>query len=341
VPGGFVAPQAGIAAGAMKGSVQTPAPVSENEIERAAAYLRDREDRLGWIMGSSRSGSTWLLRMLTELAGVVGIDDPHLGHHLGVWRPQPLAWATASAPPELTTLEQLKRGEDDFFFADRYRDAWVPPLREVIRRRFGAQLAEAHLLDGAADAVPAVVIKEPGSQAVEMLLDLFPGSRLVFLLRDGRDVVDSWLDGYRDGAWAIEEGAFAVAPKGRAALASWLGAVWAYRTRAVGRAFTRLPASRRVLVRYEELLDDTTGQLKRTCEGLGIDARSDELKRIADRHAYDRVTPTARGPLHAVRSAAPGRWRRRPRAERLAMHEAMGSELAAWGYLGGPARRAA
>jgi hypothetical protein len=49
------------------------------------------EDRLAWIFGSSRSGSTWLLRMLAALDGVVAIDDPHLGHHLGVWRPISLA----------------------------------------------------------------------------------------------------------------------------------------------------------------------------------------------------------------------------------------------------------
>ena len=57
------------------------------------------EDRLVWIFGSSRSGSTWLLRMLSELDEAVTIDDPHLGHHLGVWRPIPLAWATAAGIP--------------------------------------------------------------------------------------------------------------------------------------------------------------------------------------------------------------------------------------------------
>jgi Sulfotransferase family len=329
----------------MAGPAQTRSPTTEAAVKRGAAYLRSHEDRLGWIMGSSRSGSTWLLRMLSELEPVVGIDDPHLGHHLGVWRPQPLAWATAEAQPELTTLEQLKRGEDDFFFAERYRDAWMPPLRDLIRRRFGAQLAETRPLDakdGQARAAPVVVVKEPGSQAVEMLLDLFPGSRLVFLLRDGRDVVDSWLDGYRDGSWAIAEGAFAVAPEGRVALASWLGTVWAYRTRAVARAFARLPADRRVLVRYEELLGDTAGELKRVCAALGIDIAPRELKRVADEHAFERVTRGERGPLHAVRNAAPGGWRRRPAAERRAMHQAMASELTRWGYLGtGPARRAA
>src|SRR5918998_4204719 len=103
-------------------------------------YLTDHEEQLVWIMGSSRSGSTWLLRMLRELPAVVGVDDPHLGHHLGVWRPAPIAWATAVERPELTTLNELKREKDDYFFSDHYKDSWMPALRELVRTRFGAQL---------------------------------------------------------------------------------------------------------------------------------------------------------------------------------------------------------
>ena len=98
--------------------------------------------RLAWIFGSSRSGSTWLLRMLAQLDRVVPIDDPHLGHHLGVWRPIPLAWATAKETPELGTLADFKRTKRDFLFSDRYREHWMPPLRELIRARFEAQAAE-------------------------------------------------------------------------------------------------------------------------------------------------------------------------------------------------------
>ena len=48
--------------------------------------------QLVWIMGSSRSGSSWLLSMLESTGQVAPIDDPHLGHHLGIWRPIPLRW---------------------------------------------------------------------------------------------------------------------------------------------------------------------------------------------------------------------------------------------------------
>ena len=90
------------------------------------------EDRLVWIFGSSRSGSTWLLRMLSELDEAVTIDDPHLGHHLGIWRPIPLAWATAAGDPELTLLNDIKREKPSYFFNERYRHVWEPALRDLI-----------------------------------------------------------------------------------------------------------------------------------------------------------------------------------------------------------------
>ena len=98
--------------------------------------------RLAWIFGSSRSGSTWLLRMLSQLDRVVPIDDPHLGHHLGVWRPIPLAWATSKESPKLGTLADFKRQKRDYLFSDHYREHWMPALRDLIEARYEAQAAE-------------------------------------------------------------------------------------------------------------------------------------------------------------------------------------------------------
>jgi ribosomal protein L34E len=286
------------------------------------------EQRLTWIFGSSRSGSTWLLRMLADFEGTVPIDDPHLGHHLGVWRPIPLAWAVADGePPELTTLLDLKAGEPGYFFAERHRESWWEPLRQLIVSRFEAEASEVD----PRWAELSYVVKEPGSHAAPLLAELFPHSKLIFLLRDGRDVVDSWLDGYRDGAWAIPGGAFPVAPHGRIALIRWLAAVWAYRSRAVRRAYeARSPASR-LLIRYEDLRQRTAGTLETVCGLVGHDrGRAAE---IAERHRFERLPPAARGPTRRERAAQPGSWRQNlTPAEQEAMHEALGEALAEFGY---------
>jgi hypothetical protein len=287
--------------------------------------LRTRQ--LTWIFGSSRSGSTWLLEMLSELPGTVAIDDPHLGHHLGVWRPIPLAWGACDNPPELSTLMDLKAEEAGFFFAERHRDAWWGPLRQLIEARFEAQVRDCGL-----DAAAAtVVVKEPGSQAAPLLVDLFPESKLIFLLRDGRDVIDSWLDAYSQGSWALPGGAFAVAPEGRPALIRWLAAVWIYRSRAVRDAFERQGPEDRLLVRYEDLRRQPELCLRRASTLLGLDC--EPVPAIVERHSFERVPDDRRGSRRRVRRAATGGWRENlTAAEQEVMHEALGTALAEFGY---------
>jgi len=272
------------------------------------------------------------MRMLAELDGAVPIDDPHLGHHLGVWRPIPLAWATADTDPELTILNEIKRDKPSYFFSDRYRHVWEPALRDLIVRRFDAQALD----EGNGVAEPLVVVKEPGSHIADLLLSLFPSSRMIFLLRDGRDVVDSWLDAHRAGAWALDEGAFPVAPRGREALIRWQSSVWSYRTGVVMGAYRRHDPSRRVLVRYEDLLRDPARELARICGSIGLEVERSRLRDIAREHDYESIPSDEKGATKEVRSAQPGGWQRHmSAAEQAAMYEAMGDRLVEVGYLPG------
>ena len=263
------------------------------------------KESLTWIFGSSRSGSTWLSRMLAELHGVAVIDDPHIGHHLGVWRPIPLAWATASEPPALRTLDEIKAPHDSYFFSERYRSTWEPGLRKLILDRFRAEAAERT----DSDQDRHIVVKEPGSQAASMLLEIFPSSNLIFLIRDGRDVIDSWLDAYSEGSWAIEEGAYPVSEEGRLPLIEWLATVWVTRMEVVGECFDRMGKDQRVMIRYEQMREDPRASLRAICELASIAADETELSRSIDRHCFEKTGKDRRGKGKAIRSATPGAWR--------------------------------
>lgn len=300
--------------------------------------LADAEDHLVWIFGSSRSGSTWLLRMLSSLPGVIPIDDPHLGHHLGVWRPISLAWAAAEQPPDLSTLDRFKRDKASYFFNDRYRTTWVPSLRRLIVDRFDAEardtLVHSELASSAPGGSPVVVVKEPGSHVADHLVGLFPASRVIFLLRDGRDVVDSWLAAYRSGSWALDEGAFAAAVEGREALVRWQSAVWAFRTEVVQKVYDAHPPDRRVLVRYEDLVANPARELRRVGRCLPIKVARRAVGAAAEVHDFARVPLAERGEHKSIRSAQPGNWRdNMTLSEQAAMHEIMGPRLIEHGYL--------
>src|SRR5262245_10052346 len=271
--------------------------------------------------------------MLSELERVIPIDDPHIGHHLGVWRPIPLAWATAKDPPKLGTLADYKRQKRDYLFSDRYRDTWIPELRELISARFEAQAAEDVAAAGGVDR-PVVVVKEPGSHAADTIMDLFPESSLIFLLRDGRDVVDSWLDAYRDGSWATEEGAYGLDDAGRPALIRWQASVWLHRTQVVQETYGRMDPERRVLLRYEEVRADPVGGLERVCDLLGIDATAKQLQGIARANEFSRVPESRKGAGQEIRRAQPGGWVNHMSREEIdAMHEILGAKLDELGYL--------
>jgi hypothetical protein len=288
---------------------------------------------LAWIFGSSRSGSTWLLRMLAELDRVIPIDDPHIGHHLGVWRPIPLAWATAKDPPKLGTLADFKRKKRDYLFSDRFRETWMPQLRDLISARFAAQAAQDIAAVGGIDR-PIVVVKEPGSHAADTIMDLFPQSSLIFLLRDGRDVVDSWLDAYRDGSWATDEGAYPLDDTGRSALIRWQASVWLHRTEVVQETYARTDPERRVLIRYEEMRADPGAALRKICATLGIEASGESLDGIAAANEFSRVPESHKGAGREIRRAEPGGWATHmSREEILEMHEILAEKLNELGYL--------
>ena len=314
------------------GEARADSPGTE---EHRDSLVGEHGERLAWIFGSSRSGSTWLLRMLSQLRSVVPIDDPHIGHHLGVWRPIPLAWATAEELPELRNLSDYKRDKRDYFFSDRYREAWEPALRDLLRARFEAQAAE----DAAARRIddPLVVVKEPASHVSDVLLRLFPGSNLVWLLRDGRDVVDSWLDAYREGTWATEGGAYPVSEEGRLAMIRWQSSVWLKRTEVMQRTFAALDPSQRLLVRYEELREHPGVALERICELLGIEEERERIYAIANANLYERVPVGERGEGREIRRAAPGGWRESMSADEVAaMHAILTPKLTELGYIERP-----
>jgi len=287
---------------------------------------RPSEDRLSWIFGSSRSGSTWLERMLSEFDEVLPVDETGIGHHLGVWRPIPLAWATCDDTPDLSTFADVKSGNPDYVFSDEHRAGWEPLLRDFILGRLALQY------DGR-----RMVIKEPGgSQVADWVMSLLPKSRLVFLLRDGCDVVDSWLDAYTDGGWITEDGGFPVAEHGRIPFIRWQGTVWRFRTEATQRAYDAHAPDRRVLVRYEEILADPERELGRVLETIGLHVAPDRLRAAVEKHAYAKVPAGDRGRGKFVRAAAPGSWRERlSDAEQEALLEVVGDTCRSYGYLTG------
>ena len=294
---------------------------------------RDLESRLLWLLGSPRSGSTWLLQLLANHRAVVPINEPQIGWYLGQFlsdlpgvRPQDLGLPNF-------TLQRVDREKPHSFFSSEFRDVWSPALRRMMLERFGAQL-----LRYPASVPPSrtvVAIKEPsGSQSADLIMGALPRARFIFLLRDGRDVVDSDLAANLRGSWLSKEvpGMRGIDEDQRLDFVIQSAYKWLWRTEVVSGAFSAHPGPKRLL-RYEDLLDDTAAQLESLFAWTGLDLDEERLGRWIDESSFEHVPPSARGRQAFHRAARPGMWRENLTAtEQDAVEAILGPKLRELGY---------
>jgi hypothetical protein len=307
------------------------------------------ENQLVWIFGSPRSGSTWLLRLLThplapdeeaphgvarvpaaeaDPPAAIPINEPYAQQHLA---PAVSEEWLASGRLTVPTLHELRRGAPNYFLSDRYTDAWRPHLRRLVLDRLAAQaraIGREHGLRGS----PPVIVKEPnGSIGADFVMSLLRRSRLIFLLRDGRDVVDSMIDAQMPGGWLSSPDS---ERSQRLELVERESRLWVARTQAVKRAFDAHPPELRRLVRYEEARAEPAAVLAELEQWLGL-RRTEAGRRDALRwNDFDSVPAESKGPGKPLRAASPGLWRQNlDEREQLAMHQIMQGELAQLGYV--------
>jgi hypothetical protein len=288
------------------------------------AALGELEAKLVWVFGSPRSGSSWMLRLLGTQPEIAPVNESYLGAHL-----VPVGGEVEAGE----YYEHGERAEDpSYFFARDYMPVLRPMLHELVLRGFDNQLRQMGY-----DPIPSwVAIKEPnGSHAADTIASLLPRSRMLFLLRDGRDVVDSILDAMlgSDSWWAERTKGMGRPPQERLAFVSQHSNLWVRRTMATQRAYDSLPEDQRLLVRYEEILADTPGQLLRIFEWLGLEVGDSDVREIAKRHAFEAAPRDRRGPGKPMRAATPGLWRENlTEDEQRTMQEIMGAKLTELGY---------
>jgi hypothetical protein len=319
----------------------------------SARRERGLESRLVWIFGSPRSGSTWLLRLLchplapadaaptgverleapeADRPSAIPLNEPYSQHHL---TPALALDLDGDGPLELTTLHAFRHDTPNYLLSDRYEAGWREPLRRLVLGRLLVQVDEITQRHGARGDGP-VVIKEPnGSVGADFIMSLLPRSRMIFLLRDGRDVVDSMLDAQLPGGWlasaeAIDAGELRAR---RMHLIRRESRLWVARTQAVRRAFAAHPEPRRHLVRYEDALADSAAALRELDAWLGLGRTPGGHADALRWNDFGQMPAEAKGRGKPLRAARPGLWRENlSPEEQEAMASIMGAELAAAGY---------
>jgi Sulfotransferase family len=246
------------------------------------------------IFGSGRTGSSWLSRMMASPSEHSRWNEPRVGALFG------------------DVYEQSAHlGErDNYILADRHRGVWLRALRSFVLGSAGARYPER--VEGG-----YLITKEPhGSRGAPLLMEALPESRMVFLVRDPRDTVASALDAHRAGSWAAkritsDDPDLFVTERAERYLQDIFTTRRAYEAHEGRKAF----------VKYEELMADTVGTMKRIYKALEMPIPEGKIVLAVEKHSWENIPEEKKGEGKIFRKASPGGWREDLTPEQIATVE--------------------
>jgi hypothetical protein len=250
-----------------------------------------RPENIVWIFGSGRSGSTWLGSMMGGLDGCAMWNEPLVGNLFGNFY--------------YFRVGGRKLGKHSIL-GEAYKETWLGPMRDLVLG--GAEARFPEVVGGG-----YLVIKEPnGSMGSPLLMEALPESRMIFLIRDPRDVVASSMDARSEGSWLQErrEARRRTSKPDRNpnVYVRMRANSYVQQIEKTGQAY-RAHGGHKVMVRYEDLRADTLETMKRIYTALEIPVKEAELARSVEKNSWENIPEQEKGEGKKLRKAKPGGWK--------------------------------
>jgi hypothetical protein len=299
---------------------------------------------LFFVLGRAKSGTSWLMRLLNAHPEILCIGEGRF------WGRDYVLGDIGSR----SLLGALSESQEIRAWAERSIWTRKKEIDSVIERFTGyiaRALMEAELA-GTGKRIVGDKTPLTGPNVIQEITRLSPGSRVIHIVRDGRDVAVSsahhvWNQSIDTGgvhrldaekrerrdAYRADPDAFVAA--GRSIFAPGqleaTAADWAEQTRAALEQGRALGSDAYAEVRYEDMLDSAAPELARLCEFLGAESDRATIARCVELNRFERVTKGRRrgeeDSTAFLRSGVVGDWRRTFTEEDREAYKAVAGDL--------------
>jgi len=251
------------------------------------------EQNIVWVFGSRRSGTTWLGKQLLSY-NTCYIHEPTLIDHLAI----PVSPGAKNLIGRMSIREEF----ENYFFSKKYSNTWKYYLRKLILYR---------ILSETQDFTKKIIVKEPitlldGSDIISKCL---PNSKIIFLMRDGRDVIDSLIDARKEGGWLALRIKTVIKKNELQDFILHRAKMWVAQTKNFFKTYEKGSKENMFLVKYEDLRKNTFETISSIYKFLKIDISDNELKKIIDKYSFENIPENEKGSGKFNRSATPGKWK--------------------------------
>ncbi len=279
------------------------------KVRSGASSRRLDPEKVVWIFCTSRSGSTWLKNIIADLVPSKVWEEPKVGLLFGHFH---------------DTAQKGQLASTHFVMGEPNRTVWIESIRNFT-------------LDTAEAALPSIkreqylIIKEPdGAIGAELLMAAVPESRMILLVRDPRDITASALDGIKKGSWMFaaqdERGQGNLSAHDPIAHTKARAAVILKHIGNAKRAYDG-HHGHKTIVRYEDLLADTTETIGRVCREIGLSVDEATINRVIEKHSWGNVPESEKGEGKFFRKGASGGWKEDLTPEQVGIVEEMTAPL--------------
>jgi Sulfotransferase family len=297
-----------------------------------------------WVFSTARSGSTWLSQDILCWDGQARpMDEPGLGKMFA-----PLDWVAErfyGLPGKATYLESgldyetKARVRDDgsamppfersFIFAGQENQIWNAQnwkmyLRILRDTAFKHVINEWGMID-----YQRVVFKMPNdSHAADVIMQAFPESFMILLMRDGRDVLKSRFSPF--GSPDLAETSDAQL---RLHAIAFYSHFWNFQVDIMQSAFSAHAPERSLLVHYEDLRRAPTEWIRLIFDRIGAPLSDEALAALVAKTSLENIPADQKGPDKPRQTGQVGRYTDVFSDEEVALMEAiMGPNLLRFGY---------